>query len=70
MYHVLGLVDLLWVEMTNFFLIAQGTLPWQPILWPNWQNWPIIPSFIALVFTMLMSAIRAMMAHIHQVKIL
>ena len=32
------------------FEIAQGTLPWQPILWTYLQNLPTPPSLIALSF--------------------
>ena len=32
------------------FAILQGTLPWQPILWPNLRIWPIPPSFVTQAF--------------------
>ena len=38
-----------WVQMIDLdliFLLYQGTLSWQPILWKKWQ----IPHFVALAF--------------------
>jgi len=33
-----------------YFAIAQGTFPWQTILWPNRQIWATPPSFDTVTF--------------------
>jgi len=63
------------MDLTFFFVIAHGMLPWQLIFGQNMSNCPTPPSFVALAFQNVLEdrnadgRITAAMLPIHRVEI-